>query len=66
MTPAKLLSCSCDACGHRWTAAELGDCPHCGGTARLRCFHPRLSGRTGDISRTCLACGSMLVRAVGP
>ena len=32
---SRLLHCLCALCGHRWTAAKLGDCPACGGTARL-------------------------------
>lgn len=48
---AVLLHCRCDACGHTWTAGTLGDCPGCGGTARLleappRCLTYAASGLT--------------------
>lgn len=30
------LTCRCALCGWPWTAAELGDCPCCGGLQRVR------------------------------
>jgi hypothetical protein len=64
--PRPLLHCRCDACGHRWSAAELHDCPACTGTARLLsqpppCRHERLTGRPGDLGRLCLDCGALRV-----
>lgn len=63
-----MLTCLCALCHHRWTAATLGDCPRCGGTARLApppCTHARLSGRPGDVARTCLDCGALRIGGRG-